>query len=132
MQVLVAAYCCCITCINWRPCNEWLLTADYCCNACREHVAAASPALLRQVGQVVLVTCQHDVQQLAKQLPDPAMHQPCLPHQLIRLRTCKKLLMAMQVCYTTHSQDPGLPPECTSMYLGYPCMLVLPLPVVRA
>ena len=63
---------------------------------CRENMIAASPALLHLVCQTILVTGQHEAEQLDMQLPDPAMQQPCLPHHLARLQLCKRLLLAMQ------------------------------------
>ncbi|KAL0048239.1 hypothetical protein WJX82_010821 [Trebouxia sp. C0006] len=66
-------------------------------NINRDHMVAASPALLHLVCQTILVTCQHEADQLDKQLPDPAMRQPCVPHQILRLQLCKRLLLAMQV-----------------------------------
>ena len=60
-------------------------------------MVAASPALLHLVCQTILVTCQHEADQLDKQLPDPAMRQPYVPHQILRLQLCKRLLLAMQV-----------------------------------
>ena len=74
---------------------------------CRAEMEAASPALLRLVCQVVFVACQQEVHQLGKQLPDPIMHEPCVPHQLARLKTCRKLLLAMQACRTL--------PDCSTL-----------------
>ena len=69
---------------------------------------AASPALLRLVCQVVFVACQQETRQLDKQLPDPSMHEPCLPQQLARLKTCRKLLLAMQACRLSHDRSSSL------------------------
>jgi hypothetical protein len=60
-------------------------------------MVAASPALLHLICQTILVTCQHEAEQLDKQLPDPAMQQSCVPHQILRLQLCKRLLLVMQV-----------------------------------
>lgn len=67
-----------------------------CPGVCRAHTVTASPALLRLVCQVVLVSCQQQAALLRKQPLPPALHQPAVPDQLARLKICKKLLLAMQ------------------------------------
>ena len=66
---------------------------------------AASPALLRLMCQTLFVTCHDDTEALSRQQPDPAMRHSHIPHQLCRLQTCKRLLIAMQVSIACeHSQ----------------------------
>lgn len=64
---------------------------------CREHVNVASPAVLHLLAQVLFVTCQKQALQLACEASDSTLHKPSVPQESARLRTCKQLLIAMEV-----------------------------------
>ena len=83
-------------------CKAWIVNA----NACREHLVAASPALLQLLAQVLFVTSEDEALQLAGQQPDPSLHQAAVPHEIACLKICKRLLIAMEVTKLAYSWSP--------------------------
>lgn len=69
---------------------------------------AASPATLHLLAQVLFVTSEDEVSCLAEQQPDTKLQQPYAPLELTRLKSCKRLLIAMEA---------RLPPQayCTAV-----------------
>ena len=71
--------------------------ANSCERLCRDHADAANPGLLHLLAQVLYVTCDDKMLRLSDQQPDPSLHQPYTTVELGRLKTCKQLLLAMEV-----------------------------------